>query len=185
MRRNAGLEPSRRRRKEREKCAEEKRGEGRERQRHGAEGVQADVDPRHAGAEEPEAEGIPGPESAPRRRAHPEMHQKGEREERERKEAKRREREHRRRAREKRRQINRRQTLFYVLGLSTNNVYTRRESARSTWKRTPSITTVSPRLGSRPRCEMTSPPLVSTVSSGSAEPSALLRSAIWVSAFTR
>src|SRR6185503_11629116 len=142
-------------------------------------------DPRHAGAEQSQAERVPGPERALRGCARPEADQDREREQGERKKADRREPEHRRRARQKRDQINGGGPFSYAFGLSTSRVYTRRESARSTWKRTPSITTVSPRLGRRPRWAMTRPPLVSADSSERSEARAALRSAICVSAFTR
>src|SRR5262249_46342840 len=101
-RRDARLEPSRRGGEEREKGAEEERGERRQRERHAAEGMQADIDPGHTRAEQSEAEGVSRPERVPRRRGRPGMDEEREREQRERKVAERREREHRRRARDKR-----------------------------------------------------------------------------------
>src|SRR5437016_13803812 len=73
----------------------------------------------------------------------------------------------------------------HVLALSTSSVYTRRLSARSTWKRRPSIATDSPRLGRRPRCAITSPPTVSAVSSEGRAPKAALEVAVGVGAVTR
>src|SRR6185503_6202728 len=188
-RRHAGLQPPGRRGKEREERAERRAGEAGDRRGHAAEVMQAHVDPRHPDAEEaqPEPEAVPG--AALRRRVHPEMREDREAEERKRMQPEGREGEDRRCAgeqREKRAQNKfQDKTLFQVLGLSTRSVYTRRLSARSTWKRSPSSVTVSPRFGRRPRCLMKKPPMVSAASSANLEPKAALKSEICVSAFTR
>src|SRR5438309_3862187 len=174
--RHPRLQPSRGGGKQGDECAEQKRGEARQRRRHAAELAQAYVDPRHSAAEKPQPEREAAPEAGSRRGAHPEMDEDGERGKRERVETDGRKCEHGRSASQER---------DHVLALSTNSVYTRRLSARSTWKRRPSMATDSPRLGRRPRCAITRPPTVSAVSSEKRVPKAALKSAIWVSALTR
>src|SRR5438876_3739701 len=174
--RHPRLQPSRGGGEQGDECAEQERGEARQRRRHAAELAQAHVDPRHPAAEKPQPEREAAAEASSRRGAHPEMDEHGERGKRERVEADGRECEHGRSASQER---------DHVLALSTSSVYTRRLSARSTWKRRPSMAMVSPRLGKRPRCAITRPPTVSALSSENLVPKAALKSATCVSALTR
>jgi hypothetical protein len=119
-RRHARLQPARRRGKEGEKAAEHHRREPGERRRHAAELVQADVHPRYARAEEPDAECETEQGAAPRRRVHPEVDEDRKREKGERMQGERREREHGRGAREE--GVQEMQTRDQVLGLSTRSV---------------------------------------------------------------
>src|SRR5690242_8764182 len=181
---NARLQPAGGRGEEREKGAQAGAGERGERRRHAAETRHADVDPGDAGAEKAKTERPADPERAPGRAA-PNVHEKGKGDDFDGVCMERRESENRYGTGEKSGKGVRPLFFFHAFGLSTSRVYTRRLSARRTWKRTPSMPSVSPRLGSRPRCEMTSPPTVSAASSENFVPSALLRSAICVSALTR
>ena len=95
-RRPARAEPAGRGRKEREVRAKARGANGGHRQGHSAERVERDVDPRHAGAEQPEAESEPEPDRKARRlRVLPQQHEKREHDDRDERNAERREAEHR------------------------------------------------------------------------------------------
>src|SRR5439155_13956974 len=117
---DARLEPAGGGGVERQKRAEHQRGECRERCRHAANVVHADVDPRHPRAEETEAEPESRPEAPARPRIAPRVREPGERRERERIEAKRRECADGERAGDK--LVNRDCPYLSPLGLSTSSV---------------------------------------------------------------
>jgi hypothetical protein len=106
----------------REESAEHHRGESGERRRHVTEFVQAHVNPRNAGEEQPEAEPEAEPEATSRPWRAPRVYQPTERDQRERIPAERREGSNGRGAEDKCAEVNRDCPYLSPFGLSTRTV---------------------------------------------------------------